>query len=224
MPTKAHAGISKSERVYRFLHNGILDGKFTPGYRLVLDRIARDMNVSPVPVREAVRRLEAEGLVTFQRNVGAVVSGVDTEDYAATMETVAVMEGYITGTTAELLTEADRQEAAELNDQMRSMLQGAFDPRAFTSLNNQFHRILTQKCTNHRLFDLLEREWERITIIRRSAYAFDPRYSSRSVSEHDEILQLIAQGAPAAEIEQLVREHKMRTMRQYIAIDHHPKY
>ena len=77
-----HAGgsISKSERVYRTLRQGILSGRYSAGYRLVLDRIAREIGVSAVPVREAVRRLEAEGLVEFQRNVGAIVTGVDKKD------------------------------------------------------------------------------------------------------------------------------------------------
>ena len=224
MAPRSQTGISKSERVYRNLHEGIINGKYTPGYRLVLDRIARDMHVSPVPVREAVRRLEAEGLVTFQRNVGAIVSGVDTKDYAATLSTVGVLEGYITATTVENLTGEDLQRAHELNDQMRQMLKSSFDPRVFTSLNNEFHRVLTQKCPNRRMFELLEREWERITIIRRSAYAFDPRHSDRSVAEHDQILSLIEDGAPANEIEMYVREHKMRTLRQYISTDHSGGY
>lgn len=216
MAPRTSTGLSKSERVYRTLHEGIVEGKYTPGYRLVLDRIARDLEVSPVPVREAVRRLEAEGLVTFQRNVGAIVSGINTEDYAATMEAVAVMEGYVTALTAPLLSEEDVEKANALNLQMRRMLEASFDPRVFTSLNNEFHRTLTQKCTNHRLFELLDREWARVTIIRRSAYAFDARYSIRSVEEHDQILTLIRDGADAEVLEAYVREHKMRTMRQYV--------
>lgn len=215
-------GISKSERVYRALHQGILSGQYSPGYRLVLDRIAREMSVSPVPVREAVRRLEAEGLVEFQRNVGAIVSGVDTKDYAVTMESMAVLEGYATALSIPELSDEELDEAEALNEQMRGMLRDSFDPRLFTSLNNNFHRILTQKCPNHRLYELLERERDRITIIRRSAYAFDPRYSLRSVEEHAEILQAIRDGEPSVDVEMLAREHKMRTMRQYVAVERHP--
>ena len=221
-----HAGgsISKSERGYRTLRQGLLSGRYSAGYRLVLDRIAREIGVSAVPVREAVRRLEAEGLVEFQRNVGAIVTGVDKKDYAVTMETMAVMEGYATALSIPYLAEEDLKEAHELNDQMRELLVGEFDPRKFTTLNNRFHRILTQRCPNHRLFDLLEREWDRITIIRRSAFAFDPSYSTRSVDEHEEILKLIEEGSPSVDVELLVREHKMRTMRKYIATDHKPSY
>lgn len=210
-------GMSKSERVYQALRTGILEGKFSPGYRFVLDRIARDMGVSPVPVREAVRRLEAEGLVSFQRNVGAIVSAVDKDDYAKTMESVALLEGYATALSAPLLSEDDLAAATETNDQMRRLMESSFDPREATRLNSLFHRQLTHVCPNTHLFELLEREWDRVTIIRRTQFAFDSRHSMRSVNEHAEILTAIRSGAAASEVERLVREHKLRTMRQYVS-------
>ena len=68
---------SKSEQAYTAVKGRIVDGTYSPGYRLVLAKIAEDLGVSVVPVREAIRRLEAEGLVKFERNVGATVSGID---------------------------------------------------------------------------------------------------------------------------------------------------
>ena len=212
-------GMSKSERVYMKLREGILQGKYTPGYRFVLDRIAREEGVSPVPVREAVRLLEAEGLVTFQRNVGAVVSAIDKHVYAETMETVAVLEGYATALAAAHITEDDLAEAQNVNDRMRHRLTSAFDPREVTLLNKQFHRIITSACPTQRMLDILEREWDRITFIRRSQFAFDPVHSIRSVDEHDAIIQAMRE-RDADQIEQLARQHKMRTLRQYLATDH----
>ncbi len=62
---------SKSERAYVAIKEKILCGEYTPGYRLVLAKLADDLGFSVVPVREAIRRLEAENFVTFERNVGA---------------------------------------------------------------------------------------------------------------------------------------------------------
>ncbi|WP_230205954.1 GntR family transcriptional regulator [Actinomyces urinae] len=210
--------------MYRTLHQGILSGQYSAGYRLVLDRIARELGVSAVPVREAIRRLEAEGLVKFQCNVGAVVTGVDKKDYAVTTETMAVMEGYATALSIPYLTEEDLKEAHELNDQMRELLVGEFDPPKFTTLSIRFHRILTQRCPNHRLFDLLERECDRVTIIRRTAFAFDPSYSTQSVDEHEEILKLIEEGSPSVDVELAAREHRMWTMYKHTDTDHKPAY
>ena len=69
--TPAATSGSKSEQAYAAVKARIVDGTYSPGYRLVLAKIAEDLGVSVVPVREAIRRLEAEGLVKFERNVGA---------------------------------------------------------------------------------------------------------------------------------------------------------
>ena len=61
-----------------------MEGPTPPGYRLVLGSIAKDLGFSVVPVREAIRRLEAEGLVKFERNVGATVAGIDPTEYLYT--------------------------------------------------------------------------------------------------------------------------------------------
>lgn len=62
----------------------------------MLGQIAQELGVSAVPVREAIRLLEAEGLVTFERNVGAQVAMVDEIEYQHTMQTLALVEGYAT--------------------------------------------------------------------------------------------------------------------------------
>ena len=88
--------VSKSERAYAAIKQSITEGAYGPGYRLVLGQIAKELDVSVVPVREAIRRLEAEGLVTFTTNVGAQVVAVDAREYRYTMETLSLVEGMAT--------------------------------------------------------------------------------------------------------------------------------
>src|SRR5215470_10693060 len=85
---------SKHELAYRQIRERILDGRYGPGHRLVLSALARDLDVSPVPVREAIRRLEAEGLVTFERNVGARVGRLDDEEWEQIVQVLALLDGY----------------------------------------------------------------------------------------------------------------------------------
>ena len=115
-----------------------MDGTYTPGYRLVLATIAEELGVSVVPVREAIRRLEAEGLVTFERNVGATVSGIDHTEYLYTMQTLSIVEGAATALSAPLIGAADVARARAVNAEMRECLQH-FDPVRFTRLNQDFH-------------------------------------------------------------------------------------
>jgi hypothetical protein len=69
--------VSRVDYAHRTIRERIIGGTYGPGYRLVLEELARGLGVSTVPVREAVRRLEAEGYVDFQRNIGARVASFD---------------------------------------------------------------------------------------------------------------------------------------------------
>ena len=141
-----------------------------------------------MPVREAVRLLEAEGLVRFTRNVGAEVLGMNTREYAEAMETVAHLEGAATALAAPLLSRVDLARARELNEQMRECRR-ALDPVRFTALNLAFHRVLCAQCPNGHLSELLEREWERLGQVRRSTFFFVPDRPNASVQEHDALLR-----------------------------------
>lgn len=217
MTTDTASRLSKSETVYRELRQRITAGRYNAGFRLVLDQIAREFGVSPVPVREALRRLEAERLVTFTRNVGAEVAAVDLDDYADAMQVLALLEGAATATSAPLLTPAQVGEAEAINRRMRALADSpGFDPREFSDLNQQFHVVLCQCCPNEHLARLWAEVGERVTLIRRNVFPFEPVRSTTSVDEHDGILALIKAGAPASEIEASARKHKLRTVRQFV--------
>lgn len=202
---------SKSETVYAALRDRILTGDYAPGVRLVLSRVATEFDMSPVPVREAVRRLEAEGLVRYTRNVGAEVLGMNTRGYVEAMESVAYLEGIATALAAPLLTTGDLLAARRVNAEMHEGLRH-LDPVRFTGLNERFHRLVCSPCPNARVLGLLTREWEDLGRVRRSTFIFVPERSATSVREHDTILDLIESRAPAADIETAARTHKLHTL------------
>ncbi|MBT2485162.1 MULTISPECIES: GntR family transcriptional regulator [unclassified Microbacterium] len=201
---------SKSEQAYAWIRSRISGHAFGPGYRLVLGPIADELGMSVVPVREAIRRLEAEGLVTFERNVGARVTLVDESEYAHTMQTLGLVEGAATALSAPLL-DADALEAAsDVNDRMARLLDH-FDAHMFTELNRQFHSVLFEPCPNPHLLDLVHRGWARLSGIRDTTFASVPGRARHSVEEHAQILQLIREGADSLEIELAARKHRWRT-------------
>lgn len=203
---------SKVERAYQLIRRRILDGSYTPGYRLVLGTLAKELGVSTVPVREAVRRLEAEALVEVVRNVGAAVRGLDPVEYRWTAQTLAVVEGAATGLAAAHLDAKALAEARRLNDAMREGLDD-LDPLRHSRLNQQFHRALIDACPNPHLLELVHREWTRMAALRSTVFSFVPHRAIESVNEHDALLDLIERGAPSVEIDALVREHRERTVR-----------
>ncbi|MGY4711539.1 GntR family transcriptional regulator [Mycolicibacterium sp. CBM1] len=212
-------GLSKSQRAYHWIKERIARNEYTAGYRLVLSAIAKELGMSVVPVREAIRQLEAEGFVTFEHNVGAQVSMVDEVQYRDSMQTLSILEGAATALAARRLSPDDIRRARSINERMIESL-GHFDPAQFTALNRDFHSALFTKCVNARMVALVEAEWGRLSRLRSSTFAFVPGRAHESVREHEDIVHLIEIGAPMDEIEQAARRHRLSTLDAYLVHEH----
>lgn len=202
---------SKQERIYAVLRERILDGAYGPGYRLVIDRIAEEHEVSALPVREAVRRLEAEGLVVFRPNAGAQVTPADPALYEESMNVLALLEGYATARAAEL---AGDQLLARLEAETATMghCMEQLDVLGFARANQRFHRIFYDACGNPPLQDLLDTIGRRLDAIRRTVFTQIPYRGLSSIEDHRALIALIRAHAPSAEIESAAREHKQKTI------------
>ena len=210
------SSLSKSQLAYRSPRDRIDDGRFVPGYRLVLGEVAQELGVSVVPVREAIRQLEAEGLVTFERNVGARVALLDEAEYLHTMQTLALVEGAATALSAPQLTPEHLARARDINALMIACLEH-FEPIRFTELNLEFHSVLFEECTNPHLLDLVHRGWSRLTVLRDSSFSFVPGRAKQSVEEHAELLRLLETGADPLDIELAARRHRLATLDAVLA-------
>ncbi|MBX5334260.1 GntR family transcriptional regulator [Rhodococcus fascians] len=215
----APATVSKPKKAYHFIRDRISNQEYTAGYRLVLASIAKELDMSVVPVREAIRQLEAEGLVTFERNVGAHVSMADDTQYRDSMATLAVLEGAATAMAARRLSEDDIRRARAVNERMIETLDH-FDPRQFTALNQQFHAVLFTKCVNPRMVALVDSEWARLAHLRASTFSFVPGRARESVREHENIVRLIEIGAPLDDIDRAARRHRSATLDAYLVHEH----
>ncbi len=215
VPAVAEVTASKSQLAYQSIKAKISDGSFSPGYRLVLNRIAEELGVSAVPVREAIRMLEAEGLVTFERNVGAQVAMLDPDEYRTTMQTLSLVEGYATAISAPSISADDIARARAINDRMADSL-AHFDPVAFTRLNLDFHGVLFENCPNEHVLDLVHRGWSRLRALRESTFSFVPGRARSSVEEHSALLDLIESGADPLEVELAARNHRLRTLDAFL--------
>ncbi|MFJ5698636.1 GntR family transcriptional regulator [Arthrobacter sp. NPDC093139] len=207
---------SKSEQAYQTVKARIVGGTYTPGYRLVLGTIARELGFSVVPIREAIRRLEAEGLVKFERNVGATVAGIDPTEYLYTMQTLSIVEGAATALSAPLIDSVSISRARAINEEMRECLEH-FDPVRFTRLNQDFHSVLFEHCPNPHILDLVHRGWNRLASLRSSTFRFVPGRAHESVDEHEALLRLIETGADPDAVERAARLHRSATLDAYLA-------
>ena len=214
MPSAA----SKADVAYQAILRGIQDQRYEPGDRLVLAQIAEELGMSVVPVREAIRRLQSESLVQYERNVGATVVGIDPVEYRYTMETLALVEGYSTAQCAPHVTAAEIAQARELNALMRMLVTGEADWDAvqFTDLNRRFHARLFEHHQNDHVQDLVRRGWNRLSALRASTFAYVPGRAAASVDEHEELLRLIETRADFAVIERAARTHRLNTLHAYL--------
>jgi DNA-binding GntR family transcriptional regulator len=205
---------TKQERVYREIRERILGGAYGPGFRVVIDALATEFGVSALPVREAIRRLEAEGLVVFRPNAGAQVAPADPGAYDEEMAVLAVLEGYATALAAPHLHEPEIARLTEINESMVEAM-GRLDALGFGRHNQAFHAVIYEKCPNATLVGLLRDVTRRLDAIRRTVFVQIPYRGAASVAEHRELIGLISNGSPAAEIETVAREHKLRTIASF---------
>lgn len=202
--------MNKQERAYQTLRERILDGAYRPGHGLVIDALAEDFGISVVPVREAIRRLEAEGLIVYRPNVGAQVAPADRRVYEEELAVVSVLEGYATALAAPAVTADDLRRLGEINERMVECLH-AFDALGFARWNTKFHFLIYERCPNPYLVTQLRDKVRRLDAIRRTTFTQFPYRGLDSIEEHEQLIELIGSRASFAEIESAAREHKLRT-------------
>src|ERR1700735_2957523 len=213
-PVTGPSIVTKQERVYQAIRERILSGAYGPGYRVVIDALAEEFEVSGLPVREAIRRLEAEGLVIYRPNAGAQRAPAAPGLFDEEMSVLAVLEGYGTALAAPCLGEPEIARLTAINDEMAAAM-AQLDSLSFGRLNQEFHGLIYEYCPNAALVGILRDVARRLDAIRRTVFVQIPYRGSASVAEHRELIDLIERGAPAAEIEHAAREHKLSTVRTF---------
>ena len=133
---------SAATLVFEALRTAIIEGELQDGEPLRQDEIARLFNTSRIPVREAISRLEEQGLVKSQRYKGAVVAGLSIEEATEIFEFRALVEG-------EVIRRAVPQMSAELLAEARTYCEefaASPDPMQWGGLNRKFHWALYSAC------------------------------------------------------------------------------
>ncbi|HBQ86706.1 MAG TPA: hypothetical protein DD811_09550, partial [Syntrophomonas sp.] len=108
--------------VYHYLRNAILEERLKPGQRIIERKVADKLSVSRTPVREAIRKLEQEGLVNYVPNRGAIVASLSATDVWEIYTIRSVLEGLAVRLAAQHLNSADMAEIEELMSQMEQAL------------------------------------------------------------------------------------------------------
>ena len=205
--------MNKQERTYTVLRDRIHSGTFAPKARLNIDALARELGVSAIPVREALRRLEAEGWVKFQPNVGAIVAPLDATTWEPQMVAVALLEGAASADAVAQLRPSDLAKLRKLAAEMEEVAADG-DMARFSRLNRRLHATITARCGNPYLLELLEQTNQRLDRIRDTMFTYLPERSKAAIGEHARLIELLEAGDAAA-VEAYARWHKLQTIEAY---------
>ena len=195
----------QGESVYERLCEDIRAGVLAPGSRLREAEIAERLSVSRTPVREAIRRLEAEGLVDHLPRSGATVRRLDYSETMELYEMRTVLEGTAARLAARAASPVELEELQAINAEMRA---ADGQPERLVRLNRQFHRRLLEASRNRFLLRAMATVENTLLILGASSMHL-PERAVAAVAEHGEVLDalLIRDGAAA---EAAMRRHMER--------------
>ncbi|MGD0228804.1 MAG: GntR family transcriptional regulator [Syntrophorhabdales bacterium] len=195
------------EQVYSGIKNSIISGEFEPGRRLIEERLAEDMKTSRTPVREAIQKLEKEGLIYRLPRGGFAVKGVSEDEIEEVFGLRAVLEGYAGYLATARIKEEELKSLEEIIGMEEAILHD-MDIEEFIRLDGEFHDNLYRAAKNNRLHGLLNdlRDYMyryRMIILRYG------RKAALAVQDHKDMIASI-RAKNARQVEKLVRKHMGR--------------
>jgi len=139
-----------SQKVYRALKTEIVKGFLEPGTKLFEDKIATQMKISRTPVREAIRKLSAEGLIKITPNQTIIVTEISLEDIEEVLQIRKLSEGFAARIAAKLINNDQIKELEGILKNMKAYTQQN-DVIAFSEMDAEFHSLIFDVCGNKRL-------------------------------------------------------------------------
>jgi DNA-binding GntR family transcriptional regulator len=178
------------ERAYETIRQGILSGRFGPGARLKEEELTDFCEVSRTPVREALRRLAVEGLVSVTPNAGAQVNTITPAELEEIYVLRAMLESHAAERAARNLTPdaIERLKALAVEMERTALAPPDVINRDFTPANSEFHKIILDAAMSPRLSAMASLVVELPLILRTlSRYSAEDR--RRSMAHHRELIE-----------------------------------
>lgn len=205
MPRKTQQYFTKNDMLYGSLKEKILSGAYRAGERLIVADIASEFSVSPMPVREALQRLQQDGWVEITPHVGARVAIYDKKKYLETIEVRRELESMAVRLSAGRISQQSVEQLFEILNEMEECCKTG-DTSSYTMLNRQFHDTIYNCCGNETLVsiinDLIAKTGQSQSIFFRS-----PERMVKSTRQHRAIAEAI-RDKRSEEAGELMYNHK----------------
>lgn len=222
MPVDSLAGgtvrghVTKGQYVYGTLRTAIIRCELEPGERLIIDDLARRFDVSIIPIREALRLLESEGLVISVAHVGATVAPISRQSVA---EVFTILEGLETVSARAAALAATEETLAAL-DRLVADMDRALKARRqsrWAALNSRFHLAISELSDMPMLHGMLQRALDHWDRVRRHFFAdVFTRRAEIAQREHHELVRLMRARELDA-LESAMRAHNRDALAAYTA-------
>jgi DNA-binding GntR family transcriptional regulator len=205
---------TKGELVYEQVRKRILEGNYAPGERISMSAIARELGVSDIPVREGIKRLQAEGLLEYETHKGAVVSRLSTIEIEELFAIREELEALALRQAAPVVTPAQLTELRRLLDEM-AVAEEQHDASTYGRLNREFHLAICDAQPYRKLSAMIRNLWDSTDWCRR-IFSADEGYLPNSSAEHEAIFTAL-QKHDAATAEVVLRAQKHRALQWLLA-------
>lgn len=172
--------------VFENLREAILNAKLTPGQRLMEVQLAETLGVSRTPIREAIRKLELEGLVVMIPRKGAYVADMSIKDISEVLEIRGSLEGLAAYLASERMTDEDIKNLEKISKEITKEK----DIDEILKKDVEFHEYIFKSTNNKRLHQLINSLWEQVYRFRVS-YISDNESIDNIINEHKLIIEAI---------------------------------
>lgn len=177
------------EIVFESIREAIIDGKLKPGERVMEVQLAEKLGVSRTPVREAIRKLELEGLLVMVPRKGAYVADVSLKDIVNVLEVRASLEGLAASLAAIRITEEELELLREKSSEFRNCVENN-DVKGMIEKDSEFHDIILNAAKNNKLMGIIEGLREQVQRFR-VTYFTEYNMTEYLAQEHQRILEAI---------------------------------
>lgn len=200
------------ELVYEELKHKILTGEIASQTRLMEIDLAEKMNVSRTPIREAIRELAADGLVTIEPRRGAYVSRISIEDMLDVFEVRENLEGFAAFLAAKRASDQQKDHLRELMDQYEVAIDHD-EKKASVERDEDLHKFIVE-CGGNRTLQQMVNHVQELSLRFRYLYYDDFTHYKKMPAQHRRIVDAITAGN--AELARQEAEDHVRGLKQYI--------
>lgn len=192
------------ELVFKVLKEAIITGELNPRERLMEVQLAEDMGVSRTPVREAIRKLELEGLVVMVPRKGAYVADISVKDAAEVFEIRWAIEGLAASLASQRITDAEISELEKALDDIEKAVETS-NIEMIIKKDTEFHNILFNSTRNERLAQIISNLKQQIYRFRVESFKNPERFKN-TIKEHKAIIDAIRE-RDADKAEKITKKH-----------------